>query len=129
MDVSKINNNSYTVLVVEDDEDSFFLLKIILKKLPVNLLHARNGEEAVEVCKSNNQIDVVLMDINLPLLNGYEATRKIKEFRKDLPIIAQTAYTMGDEMEKCFAAGCDDYIAKPINSEKLFEKLKRCVNK
>lgn len=116
-----------TILIVEDNEDSFTLIEIILKRLEPKLIHAKNGIEAVELCKTNKEIDVVLMDINLPLLNGYEATEQIKKFRKELPVIAQTAYAMGEEMDKCFDAGCDDYIPKPINREILFTKLNKYV--
>lgn len=125
----KIDWKKQTILVVEDDEDSYFLIKLVLKDLKANLIHARNGKEAIEICRTNANIDVVLMDINLPLLSGYEATKQIKKFRKDLPIIAQTAYAMGDEMNKCYDMGCDDYITKPIDRDKLFEMLNRCVKK
>lgn len=125
----KIDWKKQTILVVEDDEDSYFLIKLVLKDLKANLIHARNGKEAIEICRTNANIDVVLMDINLPLLSGYEATQQIKKFRKDLPIIAQTAYAMGDEMNKCYDMGCDDYITKPIDRDKLFEMLNRCVKK
>ena len=127
-----IPNNKFkhlTILIVEDDEDSYFLITILFRNLKPILIHSRNGEEAVEMCKTNRDIDIVLMDLNLPLLNGFEATRKIRQFRPELPIIAQTAYTMGDEMNECFEAGCNDYITKPINKNELFHKLDKYVNK
>lgn len=127
IEASAWKNN--TILIVEDNEDSYTLIEIILKKLQPKLIHAKNGIEAVELCKTNKEIDVVLMDINLPLLNGYEATEQIKKFRNELPIIAQTAYAMGEEMDKCFDAGCDDYIPKPINRELLYTKLNKYVEK
>ena len=79
------------------------------------------------MCKSNDNIDLILMDIKLPNMNGYEVTKKIKEFRNEIPIIAQTAYAMQDEREKCLKAGCDDYISKPIDIDKLFSMINKFI--
>lgn len=107
------------ILIVEDDNVNFQYLKVILRKTKAKILRAENGVEAVELCKQNKDINIVLMDIQMPVMNGLEATRQIKEIRKNLPIIAQTAYAMSEDKEKCIAAGCDDYLSKPIDVKLL----------
>jgi len=96
-------------------------IDILLKDFELNLktLHAKHGKEAVEMCKEKNEIDFVLMDIKMPIMNGFEATKLIKEFRPDLPIVAQTAYSTSDEKKRAFLVGCDDFISKPISEETL----------
>jgi PAS domain S-box-containing protein len=117
------NWSNITILIVEDDSHSFTFLKETLKKTNANIIHAKNAEIAIDICKSNLDIDIVLMDIQLPKMNGYEATREIKKFRKSLPIIAQTAFAMAGDKEKSILAGCDDYISKPININKLIPRI------
>ena len=94
----------------------------MLKATKVNLLHAWDGSEAVEVVKSHPNISLVLMDIKMPIMDGYEATRQIKQIRPELPVIAQTAYALSQERKQALEAGCDNYITKPIDKE-LFMKL------
>jgi PAS domain S-box-containing protein len=118
-----------TILVVEDDNNSYSLLKETLKKTKANIIRAKNGEIAIDICKSNLNIDIVLMDIQLPQMNGYEATREIKKFRKSMPVIAQTAFAMAGDKEKSIMAGCDDYISKPININKLLPKINQFLEK
>ena len=118
-----------TILVVEDDNHSFSLLKETLKKTKAKIIRARNAEIAIDICKSNVDIDIVLMDIQLPQMNGYEATREIKKFRKSLPVIAETAFAMAGDKEKSILAGCDDYISKPININKLLPKINQFLDK
>jgi|GEM_PF-382250 Signal transduction histidine kinase len=108
-----------TILVVEDDLISFQYLESILQEASVALIHVKNGEDALEVCQLNTKIDLVLMDMQLPFMDGYETTKKIKLFRKNLPIIAQTANVMPEDKIKCFEAGCDDFIGKPIDPDEL----------
>ncbi len=122
---SEIILNGKTVLVVEDVESSYEYLKVVLDKLGVNTLWATNGEKAIKLCKENATIDLVLMDINMPVMNGYEATQQIKTFKPDLPIIAQTAYAIVGDQQKSIDAGCDDYISKPIKRDVLIRKLKK----
>lgn len=112
-----------TILIVEDDASSFEFLKIILSKHGYKHLWAKEGESAVEMCKENASIDLVLMDINMPVLNGYDATKIIKSFKPELPIIAQTAFSIMGDRQKSLDSGCDDYISKPIDKELLFEKM------
>lgn len=115
-----------TILVVEDDETSYELLKVIINGFGINTIKwAKNGEEAVKLCKENPAIDLVLMDINMPVMDGYQATKSIKAFKPDLPIIAQTAFAILGDREKSLEAGCDDYITKPIKKEELLEKMEK----
>jgi len=113
------------ILIVDDDELSFTLLEVVLEKLGLDIIWAKNGKKAIEYCAKNKRIDLVLMDINMPLMNGYEATKKIKKLRPTLPVIAQTAFALVGDQEKSIAAGCDDYISKPIKSVELIELIKR----
>jgi len=112
-----------TFLIVEDEELVFEYFKEILSDTAVSYLHSKNGLEAVEICKDNPQIDIVLMDIQLPDINGFEAMKRIKEFRSELPIIAQTAYALSGDKEKALKEGFQDYITKPINRELLFATI------
>ncbi|MBN2812881.1 MAG: response regulator, partial [Bacteroidales bacterium] len=110
------HTKSYNMLalVVEDDEINYLFLETILSKSKIKAIRAINGMEAVELCKTNPDIKLVLMDIKLPFMNGYEATRRIKEINPSMPVIAQTAYAMQEDKDKAMKAGCDAYIAKPI---------------
>lgn len=116
------------ILIVEDSQISYELLTKFLKDTEVNIVYAPDGEKAVEICKQNENIDLVLMDIQLPVLDGLEATSQIKEFRPNLPIIAQTANAMEEDKPNILAAGCDDYIAKPIDRTDLLEKINLFFN-
>jgi len=117
-----------TILVAEDEVTSYEFLKIFLKNLNINVLYAKNGLEAISLCEENNSIDLVLMDLKMPLLNGYEATKKIKIIRHDLPVVAQTAYAMLDEKEEAINSGCDDYLTKPIKIVRLMEILEKYLS-
>ncbi|MFC2111370.1 ATP-binding protein [Bacteroidota bacterium] len=117
--------STQTLLVVEDDDTNYNLIKIILEKQNFKVIRAINGKEAIEYCASNQNIQLVLMDIKLPGLNGYEATRQIKKTRPNLPIIAQTAHALYRSKEKSLEAGCDDYLSKPIIKDELFALLKK----
>jgi CheY-like chemotaxis protein len=112
------------ILVVEDDLSSRLYLNKILEKAEVTIFNAGNGQEAIDIVLSHYDIDVVLMDIQLPVVDGYAAAKKMKEFRKDLIIIAQTAFGLSDEKEKILNSGFDDYLIKPIFSHNLIDKIK-----
>jgi len=116
-----------TVLIAEDVDDNFLFLKTFLRKTKINVLWAKDGKEAIEFCQKDDNIDLVLMDIRMPFIDGYEATRKIKEFKPDLPIIAQTAYALNSDYQKVFDAGCDEYITKPILGKILFQKMEKFI--
>ena len=112
------------ILIAEDDEKSELLIAIAVKKFARELLRVKNGMDAIEVCRNNSDLDLVLMDIEMPEINGYEATRQIRHFNQNVVIIAQTAYALAGEREKVIAAGCNDYIAKPYNKTSLTALLK-----
>jgi len=112
------------ILIVEDDFSSRLYLNKILEKSGVILLNAYDGQEAIDLTLSEPDIDIILMDIQLPVMDGYVSTRKIREFNKNIRIIAQTAYGLLGDQEKILESGFDDYIIKPILSNILIEKLK-----
>ena len=122
------NLENKTILIVEDNYASRKLLFETLKHTKAELLIANSAEEAIEICKSNSKINIVLMDIQLPGISGYDAVKILKELRPNLPIIAQTANAMSDEKEKAIMIGCNDYIAKPYDMEYLFKSLERLTN-
>ncbi|PID89686.1 MAG: hybrid sensor histidine kinase/response regulator [Bacteroidia bacterium] len=117
-----------TFLIVEDYEIAYQYLFEILVNTNANCLYAKTGAKAIELCRLNPQIDVVLMDIQLPDINGYLVTEKIKEFRPNLPIIAQTAFALGSDKNEGTASGCDDYITKPINKRVLLSKIANFID-
>jgi|GEM_PF-1261373 ABC-type nitrate/sulfonate/bicarbonate transport systems, periplasmic components len=117
------------ILVVEDDPSNSLLLKTILEKRGATVIVANNGREAVDFALFNPQIQLILMDIKLPEINGLDATKMIKKEKPNLPIIAQTAYAMEEDRYRCLEAGCDDYIIKPIIQEELFQKLQEFLTK
>lgn len=114
-----------TIYIAEDEESSNQFLTRILEKRCKKILHTNDGKEVVEMVRENPDVDVILMDIKMPKMDGYEATRKIREFNKDVRIIAQTAYALEGDREKALEAGCDAYIAKPIKKEELLKLLVR----
>lgn len=118
-----------TILVAEDDNINFLLIEKIMQLKNYKIIRAKNGLEAVELCKNNEEIDLVLMDIKMPVLNGYEALAKIKIFRPELPVISQTAYSSSEDQEKMKQAGFVNYITKPINKEKLFKIIAEALAK
>jgi PAS domain S-box-containing protein len=117
--------NDLKILIAEDDKISELLISINVKKITNNILKVSTGKGAVETCLKNPDIDLILMDIKMPEMDGYEATRKIREFNKDVKIIAQTAYALNGDREKALEAGCDDYVSKPVNQAILNNILKK----
>ena len=113
-----------TILIAEDDETSLMYLTYMLKNSNLKILVAKNGAEAIEICRSHHDLAFVLMDISMPEIDGYTASKLIKEFHPDLPIIAQTAFALDEEKEK-YSDTFDDYIIKPIKAEELNKKIKR----
>jgi CheY-like chemotaxis protein len=111
------------ILIAEDDDPSDLLITIALEKIRLEFLHAKTGTEAVNACRSNPDIDLVLMDIKMPEMDGYEATRQIRQFNSKVIIIAQTAYALSGDREKAVEAGCNDYISKPIKNDELIELI------
>ena len=115
------------ILIAEDDEMSTLFLKKSLKGGNINILYAENGREAVELVQHHSEINIVLMDIKMPLLNGVDATRQIKQLRPNLPVIAQTAFTSMEERDKARQAGCDRFITKPIKKSELLEMMRELL--
>ena len=107
------------ILIAEDDEPSEMLLATFVKTLGKEIIKVQNGIDAVEACRNNPDLDLVLMDIQMPKMNGYDATRNIRQFNKDVVIIAETAYGLSGDREKAIEAGCNDYISKPINDNEF----------
>jgi PAS domain S-box-containing protein len=124
--IQKINlKKDLKIMIVEDDIFSELLISIIARNISDNILRVSTGPSAVETCRNNPDIDLILMDIKIPGMDGYEATRKIREFNKSVIIIAQTAYGLEGDREKAIEAGCNDYIPKPINQIKLKEMIEK----
>lgn len=113
------NWNNYHILVVEDDMMCMALIDEMLEETNIKISHAITGLEAVKICRKDNTVQLVLMDMRLPEMDGYEATHRIKEMRPELPIIAQTAYTLSDDRKKCLDSGCNDYLTKPFTQSSL----------
>ena len=114
-------------LIAEDDKFSYKFLESFIKQTKADVMHAIDGKEAIDICRNNN-IDLVLMDIQMPEMNGLQATEEIKKFNKSLPVIAQTANAITEEKQKCFEAGCDDFITKPVNITELFTKIDKWLS-
>ena len=119
-------NNGPTVLVVEDEDTNFKLLEVYLREMNIRITHARNGLEALDLVHKN-QYDLVLMDIQMPLMNGLDATRKIREFNLDIPVIAITAYAFENERIQAMDAGCNAHFSKPIKKEVLLKAISEFV--
>ncbi len=112
-----------TILIVEDEISNYLLLDKLLKLENADTIWAKNGEESIEKFKENRNIDLILMDLKMPVMDGYEATRQIKQLSENLPIIALTAYTESESIKKAKSKGFDDYLEKPIKRADLFERI------
>lgn len=112
-----------TILIAEDEHTNYQYLHELLKNTDINILHAKNGQDAVDLCRNNNKIDLILMDIRMPVMDGNTAAKLIKAFRPDIPIIAQTAYALEEEKSN-YSKVFDDYITKPINAKLFRQKMK-----
>jgi hypothetical protein len=118
-----------TILIAEDDETNFYYLNaLITREIDAKILHASNGQEAIELFNANPDIKLILMDIKMPVIDGFEATRQIKLISQNVHIIAITAYAMSGDEERIMAAGCDGYLSKPINKKSLLEKIAEFIS-
>ncbi len=126
-DVDNKNFPGKTILLVEDELTNFLYLEELLEETNATILRAENGEQAVDLCRNNAQIDLILMDIKMPVMDGYDATHLIKQFRGDIPIIAQTAYTLKKDVDRIKESAFDGYIAKPMSKKKLFDAIKKFI--
>ncbi|HEC43998.1 MAG TPA: response regulator [Bacteroides sp.] len=111
------------ILVAEDVAANYLLIEAVLEMTKAKVIWAQNGKEAVEACIENDGIDLVLMDIRMPEMNGIDATKAIKKFRSELPIIAQTAFSYNHLDEEIIAAGCQKVITKPISPQILINSI------
>jgi len=130
METTHSNSSSYpfdftghTILIAEDVDFSFLYMEAVLRRTGVKIIWTQNGKDAVEIAKTNLEIDLVLMDMYMPVMDGFEATALISELRPGLPIIAQTAFCLPEDIKKCYAAGCIGHLAKPIRKEQLINTL------
>ena len=114
-----------TILIAEDEIVNYMFLEVLFEETGAVLIHAADGRQAIDAVKNNPDVNIVLMDIKMPNINGLDATRQIKAIRPQLPIIAQTAYAMQDDEYKALQAGCNDYISKPIDANKLISLMKK----
>lgn len=121
----------FNILIVEDEDTNFLLLEALIEEFYPNskTIHARDGKQAIDICLTNNKIDLILMDMKMPIMNGLEATKKIKKLYNDLPIIAQTAYSNTEDKEKVKESGCDEFVSKPINEKHLKHVLEKYLVK
>jgi signal transduction histidine kinase/CheY-like chemotaxis protein len=133
--VKSINNlesqksEEQTILIAEDDNINFLLFQKIMQNKNYKIIRAVNGQEAVDICLNTPNIDLVLMDIKMPIMTGFEALEQIRPMRPDLHIIAQTAYSSSDDKLKIEEAGFNGYITKPLNRDTLFELINKYLNK
>ena len=115
------------ILVAEDDRSSSQLISIIIRKIAGEIISVENGTEAVRACFENPEIDLILMDIQMPIMDGYEATRRIRQFNSDVIIIAQTAFALSGDNKKAIEAGCNDYVSKPIKPDNLLNLIRKHI--
>jgi len=111
------------VLVVEDNQISFKLISAVLSQVKAGIVHASNGRKAIEFCESPAHFDLVLMDMQMPEVDGFEATRAIKQLQPDLVVVATTANAFEEDEIACREAGCDAFISKPLQFKKLFDLM------
>jgi len=127
--IHKQNETLATILIAEDEEFNFLLIEELLLDMNFKLIHTKDGRETIEFCKDNKEVDLILMDIKMPVMDGYNAALVIKTFRPNLPIIAQTAYALKNEIENFGGQAFDDYITKPIDGNELKEKVLKYISK
>jgi two-component system, cell cycle response regulator DivK len=121
------NWENKVIVIAEDEQINYLFLKAVLKPTKATIIWTKTGRETIDICRSE-KVDIVLMDIKMPDLNGLEATIEIKKDYPDLPIIAQTAYAMEEDEEASVNAGCNDYISKPIRPENLLNKMSKLIS-
>ena len=113
------------ILIAEDDEDSTAFITTVLKKFSKEVLKAKTCVETVKLFSNNPSINLILMDIRMPKMDGYEATRQIRRLNKDVIIIAQTAYGLSGDRQKAIDAGCNEYLSKPIDKDELLRLMQK----
>ncbi len=114
-------SESQSLLIVEDDDNNALYLELVLKQMDIKLIRVDNGLKAVQLCRTEPGIKIILMDLKMPVMDGIEATKTIRQFNREVVIIAQTAYVFSDERYKAIEAGCNEFIAKPVNRNQLIK--------
>jgi CheY-like chemotaxis protein len=114
-----------TVLLVEDHKYNLLVLKKMLERMGIAVISAENGKDAIDICKQNSGLDLILMDLKMPVMDGYHALEEIRKLRPGIRIIAETAYALAGDEEKILSAGFDDYLSKPITKESLEAVINR----
>ena len=125
----KLSKHDLKIIIAEDDEPSFLYLDILMHPFCKTIIRARNGAECIELCKKHQDVDLILMDVKMPLVGGYEATKSIRTFNQDVVIVAQTAYAFSDDQNKILESGCNDYITKPIQEDDLGKLIDKYFSK
>lgn len=115
-----------TILVAEDEQTNYLLIELLVEPYNCKLLHASDGKEAVDLAV-NKEIDIVLIDLKMPVLDGFDATKLIKKLRPNLPVIAISAYAFNNDQDKAYSAGCDGFISKPFEKTELIQTISRHV--
>ena len=118
-----------TIMIVEDEENNWLFIQDALRTSGANLIWARVGQEAIDIVESGKKIDIILMDMKMPIMDGFETTREIKKINSNISVIAQTAYAQPREKTKCLEAGCEEYISKPIITRQLYKVISRILEK
>jgi len=118
-------NKTRTILLVEDQKYNLLVLKKMLERMGISVIPAENGKEAIDICMGDYELDLILMDIKMPVMDGYHAMVEIRKIRPGIRIIAETAYALAGDDKKILAAGFDDYLPKPITKESLEATLSR----
>jgi CheY-like chemotaxis protein len=121
----EIEKKEMCILIAEDEFINFLYLEALLENYKFKLIHAKNGDEAINLVKKNNDIDLILMDIKMPKINGLEATKEIRKSNKSIPILALTAYTSTEDKKNAIKAGCNDYITKPFYEKTIIEMVEK----
>lgn len=123
MKMDNYNWERKKILIAEDEETNFLFIEAILEDTKAKILWAKSGIEVINQFKQNKDINLILMDIKMPEMDGLTAAKKIREIDPNVPIIAQTAYAMSEDKNKCLKAGCNDYLTKPINHRLLLSTI------
>ena len=122
------NWNDKIILIAEDEKINYLFLKAIFDKTGAEILWARNGQEAIDICRDRDHVDVVLMDLKMPGVDGNEATRQIKVSNPDITVIAQTSYSYRDDRNEALEAGCDSFLSKPVKPLNLLAIVEKYIN-
>jgi two-component system cell cycle response regulator DivK len=117
------------ILIVDDEEVNWLLMKNVLEDTQATVSWARVGQEAIDLVSAGEQYDLILMDMKMPVLDGFETTTQIKKINRKITIIAQTAFALPNEKNKCLEAGCDDYLTKPISMNELYKMINKYLKK